>query len=566
MPKKPASIQLSRIDFYRLRGQEFFGALFKCIEGTLGEGPQRTKRWAELSVYQQGVYAWWCFWGDVENGGLTQFFYNHTDAYIPALEKLLTISGNEAMAALLKPAMAVYRKHKKQFAIENPFGDDGLFARMTELKKMSTPVVRLINRTNKHLEKWLRANIALIAVGDSGEPIDPAFTGEIESHYPNGKVFEKATVRRGVLRGPYHRYFDDGTLEHSCYYDAGEISSDYWPNGQPKHKSMKRGKLKVDEWYFPSGKLQKRYVADKTGDAVEPIQVWHENGQLAEEIHTKGGREFGPWLKFFDDGSPRLEAEYRKNDLLVVHNAWDDQRSQIVKNGVGTYFHDGIDFAVSFDLKLDHQFTRSNELRDGIPNGAGTSWNGGVLWSKENHLNGKFDGVYTLFYDNGRVRSRTMYRNGKDGKREEFPKFDYPRPAVLIQIEADADLFTAWKHPLLDVYPTPRNLEKIQAQLPIPAFLQEVFERNLPKSIRESYEDINTFNDGIGYFVTVNERGSVESVQWTGCGVYSGGSIDVYLPFIEKLKFEPGRLHGRKVRCRVYVNVTHTFVESDVTQ
>jgi antitoxin component YwqK of YwqJK toxin-antitoxin module len=75
---------------------------------------------------------------------------------------------------------------------------------------------------------------------------------------------------------------------------------------------MTRGKLRVEEWYFPTGQLQKRYVSDKTGYAVEPVRVWHENGQLAEELHTKKGEELGPWLKFFDDGSPRLEAEHRK--------------------------------------------------------------------------------------------------------------------------------------------------------------------------------------------------------------------------------------------------------------
>ena len=80
---------------------------------------------------------------------------------------------------------------------------------------------------------------------------------------------------------------------------AGEVSADYWPTGQPRHKRLKRGKLRIDEWYHPSGAIQKGYVADKTGYAIEPVRLWHDNGQLAEEIHTKEGDKIGPWPVFF---------------------------------------------------------------------------------------------------------------------------------------------------------------------------------------------------------------------------------------------------------------------------
>src|ERR1043166_3015648 len=93
-------LRVSRADFYRLRGQEFFEACFKCIDGFLGDTPKRDKRWDKLNRYQQGLYAWWCFWGDVENGGLAQYFYNFGDALVPALQKLLKESGNNAMIPL----------------------------------------------------------------------------------------------------------------------------------------------------------------------------------------------------------------------------------------------------------------------------------------------------------------------------------------------------------------------------------------------------------------------------------------------------------------------------------
>src|SRR4051794_24487314 len=93
--KKTTKIRprLSRIDFFRLHADEFFGALFRCIDHELGEGRQRTKRWSTLNPLQHGLYAWWGFLGDVLNGGLTQYFYNQTEVFVPALAALLVASG-----------------------------------------------------------------------------------------------------------------------------------------------------------------------------------------------------------------------------------------------------------------------------------------------------------------------------------------------------------------------------------------------------------------------------------------------------------------------------------------
>ena len=41
----------------------------------------------------------------------------------------------------------------------------------------------------------------------------------------------------------------------------------------------------------------------------------------------------------------------------------------------------------------------------------------------------------------------------------------------------------------------------------VPQFLQEVHERNLAGTLKDDYEDCNTFDDGIAYFLTVDEMG-----------------------------------------------------------
>lgn len=294
MKQTHALPRLSRIDFFRLRGAEVFELLFRLLERELGEGEHRARRWAKLNAYQQGLYAWWCFWTDVLNGGLAQYFYNHTDAQVPCLHLLLTESGNASMAALLNQATSLYRKYRPEFQVDNPFGTDGLFARMTELAKLDRSVGRQIGRTDKQLEKWLRSNISLIAVGETDEPIDPKFTGEIETRHPNGKIFEQAIVRHGKLTGAFRRYLDDGTLEYTCFYEGGEVSSNYWPNCQCMQKTMKRGKLKVIEWYYTSGNLQKRYLTDRTGYALEPVDSGTRTASWQKRSTSRMGRSTAP--------------------------------------------------------------------------------------------------------------------------------------------------------------------------------------------------------------------------------------------------------------------------------
>ena len=68
---------------------------------------------------------------DVPNGGLTQFFYNHRgELGIKPLCKLLKTVGVAKPVKSLEPAVAVYRKHRERFKVENPW--EGLFGGIPE--------------------------------------------------------------------------------------------------------------------------------------------------------------------------------------------------------------------------------------------------------------------------------------------------------------------------------------------------------------------------------------------------------------------------------------------------
>ncbi len=222
---------------------------------------------------------------------------------------------------------------------------------------------------------------------------------------------------RGSRMGSYREYFEDGSVRDACYYKSGKISGDYWPDGRVQRKESKKGKDRIIEWFYPSGALQKRYIADKSGYAIEPIRLFHENGVLAEELHTVEGNKFGPYLQFFEDGAPKLQAEHIAEEQLVVHNAWNEQREQIVTNGSGFFREDKADIDTSHSVFRENYWLREMELRKGIPHGKVTTYAHGVLWSIANYVDGEADGDSTTYWDNGRVRSVTKFKKGKTGRR-----------------------------------------------------------------------------------------------------------------------------------------------------
>jgi antitoxin component YwqK of YwqJK toxin-antitoxin module len=557
------NVRFSRIDFYRLNGLDLYQSLYRAISNQLGEGKAFAANWAKLTGNQQGFHAWWGFSGEVQNGGLVQYFFNDGNRFVPALQAFLVRTGNDALVKLVEQASATYQRRKAEFAGE-PWGKDGVFARIGELNDLDDKAGRWIAKSNKTIEKWFRANPTELVVGDDGNPIDPTFTGKIETHHANGALFEQAQVRRGKLTGEYRRYFDDGTLDYSEFYKGGELSHDFWPNGQPKTKKMKRGDTTVIEWYYPSGRLQKRYVKGKSGYPVEPIRLWHENGQLAEELHVKESDEFGPWLQFFDDGSPRLQAEHGEDRKLMVHNAWNDNHEHVVTNGTGTFVEPPQTINWEFDVFNEHYSYSSMCFRGGILHGMWRVWSkDGPLMFERCFKDGVLDGERIDYYDNGRIESRTTYEAGKEIRSEEFPKFDNPKPAVLINVESTPKLYAGWKMQSPHIFPRAKNLEEIRRRLVIPQFLQEVFERNLMKNTKNRHEDIDSFDEWMTYFVEIDDQGSVQKVDFRGCSPYSISAAADYPPLIQSLRFEPARRHDKNVASRAIFRVRHTFVEAE---
>jgi antitoxin component YwqK of YwqJK toxin-antitoxin module len=557
MAKQQNLPRLSRVEFFRCREDELASSLARAIADHVNQFPD-----AKPTDHHAAISAWSAAAINVPNGGFTQFFYNQRgDHGVRDLAGLLDRLDLSKVATILRDAVAVYQQHRYKFMVSNPW--DGLFGSIDAFDKLERSFMKFMLRCSRALDSWIRDHIAELAADESGAPIDAKFTGTVEIRHPNGRIKESLEVKKGKPYGACREYFEDGSIRDSVFYKAGKISGDFWPSGHLKRKESKQGQYRIIEWFYPNGAIQKRYVKDKDGYAAEPIRLFHENGQLAEEVTTVKGKKSGPWLKFFDDGTPELQAEYVAGEKLIVHNAWNEKRQQVVKDGTGIFRDYPVHIDWEYDVFFENGWPRESELEEGIPHGKVTTYSREVLWSTAHYAHGEPDGESTTYWDNGRIRSVTEFVKGKEGKSNRFPKFDHPMPAVVLSVEADEKLYTAWRHIRVDDYPRALNLEEIQNELKVPQFLREVHERNLAGTLKDNYEDCNTFDDGIAYFLTVDVSGDVTAARATGSGVYSGGEWDTYPPLLRKLRFTPGRIRGRAIECRVLARVDHTFIERE---
>jgi antitoxin component YwqK of YwqJK toxin-antitoxin module len=543
--------RINPVDYYLERDEDFLDLLSVAFAADA----ERVSNTGQLALI-----TWGRLCGDVDNGGFAQFFYNYGEVGVEEVIEMLDALAVPKIGDLLRQALAIYREHQPEFQVENPW--EGFFGSIKAFDPLDREFLKSTRPANKALEAWTRAHIEQIAVGRGGESLSPSFTGTVEVRHPNGELARSLEVKKGKAHGTYREFFEDGSPRKASLYRSGSLSEDLWPTGQPKRRITKKDGQTVIEWFYAGGNLHKRLVQGKDGFPCEPIQLFHENGQIAEILHMEKDERRGPWLRFFPDGSPRLQAEFLEGKKLVVHNAWDDDGHQIVVDGSGVFYSDGkrIDSSGSVVSQSDRTWTQ--ELKDGVPDGKRTMYNEGVLWSVDHyHPNGIKHGESLLYWNNGRVHHRTLWTNGEEVESESFPKYDRPVPAVIVDLRADERLYVGWKHLPVDEYPAPINKEEVFGGIEIPEFLKEVHERNLSGTLKSDYEDASKFDDRIAYYLTVDETGAVTDVWCNTIGVYSRGQEETYERLLRELRFTPARKGGNPVASRVMALVHHTFVE-----
>src|SRR5579872_1036509 len=146
--------RLSRVEFFRDREEDLASSLARAINEHIDRFPN-----SKLTDHHAAISAWSAVAIDVPNGGFTQFFYNHRgDHGVKELAALLDVLDFPKAAAILRDAVAVYRKYKQKFQASSPW--DGLFGSIEEFDKFDRSFMNATQRCGRAFDSWIRDHIA----------------------------------------------------------------------------------------------------------------------------------------------------------------------------------------------------------------------------------------------------------------------------------------------------------------------------------------------------------------------------------------------------------------------
>jgi len=168
-------------------------------------------------------------------------------------------------------------------------------------------------------------------------------TGHLTWRSDSGALRLACNLYRGRAHGLWEQFYENGDLEHWCYYSHGKqdlydewydkhqrlIQSDCWHDGKlhGRCESYELGQLSAIE-EFNNGKRHglwetygKRKVTTFRGRYLEDKpHGWHvwrfANNKLEAEHHYGRGIKTGHWRDFYDNGALKMERTYVHNRLV----------------------------------------------------------------------------------------------------------------------------------------------------------------------------------------------------------------------------------------------------------
>lgn len=181
---------------------------------------------------------------------------------------------------------------------------------------------------------------------------------------PNGILTGESTYLDGDLSGPQKTYYLNGGIHTEYYCDSNKTNGlykEYYENGQ----------LKAQSWYM-NDLQQGRYFN------------YYKNGKIQNTGYLENGKNVGTINYLYSNGNPDLDQVYNDDNILVGIKQYDTKGnmldSAMLPNGNGKY-------------------TRRYE--------------NGQLLCIATYANGGLNDSLTLYYPNGKVMGKWLYKYGK---------------------------------------------------------------------------------------------------------------------------------------------------------
>ena len=232
-----------------------------------------------------------------------------------------------------------------------------------------------------------------------------------ETHYKDGKRHGKRTFWYGhnqIILGdkkfPDHAGESGKKRHEKNYKDGNLVTATYYSyhlDGQNKTvENYKDGKLdgKWNEWYENGQKKKEEYYKDGISQ-IDKHNSWYENGQKKREIDNKTGKV----TEWYKDGHIKYETHYKDgkrhgkrtfwyghNQIILGDKKFPDHAGESGKKRHEKNYKDGnLVTATYYSYHLDGQ----NK-------------------TVENYKDGKLDGKWNEWYENGQKKKEEYYKDG----------------------------------------------------------------------------------------------------------------------------------------------------------
>lgn len=217
-----------------------------------------------------------------------------------------------------------------------------------------------------------------------------------EYNMEGDKLKKQETYKDGKLEGISTSYFTDGTVDREKSYKASK------EDGPERKYDFETGDL-VTELFFVDGKMhgaQRQRMSSSNSYEIlsnytngvkdgKYSEKYVDNDVVRKEGTYKNGKEEGLWIHRDRDGSPSKEVNYKNGKL---------------------------DGECKTKFFVDGTVSELENYKEGKLHGIKRSYfyqKKGKVQSEYNYKDGKRDGAYKIYKDDGSVYEEGRYENGK---------------------------------------------------------------------------------------------------------------------------------------------------------
>ncbi|HMN07038.1 MAG TPA: toxin-antitoxin system YwqK family antitoxin [Flavobacteriales bacterium] len=220
------------------------------------------------------------------------------------------------------------------------------------------------------------------------------YTGEFKDDKPVGSFIYYST--KGLLESRVDHY-PGGKAAHGRHYH---------PNGKLMAEGRYAGQDKDSTWNYFDAEGRLRSTEEwKGGKLNGTMTTYFQDGKVAERRTFKDGLAEGPAEQFFPDGKPRYKAIYAKGEPEGTETYFFPNGNKEIEGRYVNGDRDGGWKYYNENGSVQYQvlYAQGAMVKKKYENGTFTEyWDDGQPKSEETYKNGKREGPFTEWYNNGK--------------------------------------------------------------------------------------------------------------------------------------------------------------------